>query len=65
MVREAEKIIAQPDKLVVEGGYDPRNLIAHAGLEQNITLVTVEDGKILVEFGEDTRIKLKDIIQEL
>jgi CRISPR-associated protein Csx1 len=65
MVREAEKIIAQPDKLVVEGGYDPRNLIAHAGLEQNITLVTVEDGKILVEYGEDTRIKLKDIIQEL
>jgi CRISPR/Cas system-associated protein Csx1 len=55
----------QDDKRVVKKGYDPRNLIAHAGLEQNITLVTVEDGEILVEYGEDKRIKLKDIIQEL
>jgi CRISPR-associated protein Csx1 len=65
MVREAEKIMMQDDKRVVKKGYDPRNLIAHAGLEQNITLVTVEDGEILVEYGEDKRIKLKDIIQEL
>jgi CRISPR-associated protein Csx1 len=65
IVREAEKIIAQPDKLVVEGGYDPRNLIAHAGLEQNITLVTLKGGRILVEYREDISSRLKDLIQAL
>jgi CRISPR/Cas system-associated protein Csx1 len=47
-VREAEKIIMQFDKQAVKEGYDARNLVAHAGLEQNVTLVTVEDGKILL-----------------
>jgi CRISPR/Cas system-associated protein Csx1 len=65
MVREAEKIITQPDKLVVEGGYDPRNLIAHAGLEQNITLVTLKGGRILVEYREDISSRLKDLIKAL
>jgi hypothetical protein len=65
MVREAEKIIAQPDKLVVEGGYDPRNLIAHAGLEQNITLVTLKGGRILVEYREDISSRLKELIKAL
>jgi CRISPR-associated protein Csx1 len=64
-VREAEKIIMQSDKQAVKEGYDARNLVAHAGLEQNVTLVTVEGGKILLEYREDMRIKLKGRIQKL
>jgi CRISPR-associated protein Csx1 len=64
-VREAEKIIMQSDKQAVKEGYDARNLVAHAGLEQNVTLVTVEGGKILLEYREDMRTKLKGRIQKL
>ena len=59
---EAKKIITQPDKLEEP---DRRNLIAHAGLEQNITLVTLEEGKIFIEYREDVKSRLKDIIRSL
>ena len=61
-VEEAEEIMGRPDK---QESPDPRNLIAHAGLEQNITLITLKEGRILVEYREDIRSRLKDLIQSL
>jgi CRISPR-associated protein Csx1 len=61
-VEEAEEIMRRADKQECP---DPRNLIAHAGLEQNITLITLREGRILVEYREDIRSRLKDLIQSL
>jgi CRISPR/Cas system-associated protein Csx1 len=61
-VEEAEEIMRRADKQECP---DPRNLIAHAGLEQNITLITLKEGRILVEYREDIRSRLKDLIQSL
>jgi len=64
MINEAEKIITQPDPDKLKEP-DKRNLIAHAGLEQNITLITLDGERILIEFHEDIIRKLRNIIRNL
>ena len=43
------------------GGYDPRNFLAHSGLEKNVTEIRISGGKIVLRYCRD---HLKNIVRD-
>ena len=70
---DAEKLMrelgCEVDRALAEGERvdeaERRNFIAHAGLERNITLVSVRGDDILVKYDENLRERVEKIIREL